>query len=72
MSSTRIKIAILQANYTSLFLELNAESKCVGENFKFWKCEPDDIFNLLLKMEKYATKSYFFLYKEGKKKHYFK
>ena len=32
-----------------LFVELNAVSKCKGENFRFCMCDPYDVFSMLLK-----------------------
>ena len=51
--------------YTLLFTALNAEPKCLVENFKFCMCDPYDIFNILIKIEKFITK-FFFMQKEKK------
>ena len=62
MSFTRREIAKLWAYYTSLFVELNAESKCSGEISKFCMCDPYDVFHMLLKIEKLYNKIIFFIY----------
>ena len=49
MPSTRRKIAILYADYILSFAVLTAKSKGLGENFKFCMCDPNDVFNMLLK-----------------------
>ena len=57
----------IKGYYTLLFTTLNAESKCLSENFKFCMCDPYDVFNMLLKIEKLIIK--YFLIQKGKKKH---
>ena len=58
---------MLWAYCTSLFEELNAESKCLSENFKLCMCDHYDVFNMLPKIEQCTI--FFVDIKKEKNKH---
>ena len=62
MPYTRGKIAILHllSYYTSLFAELKAETKCLGDNLKFCMCHPYGVYYLIC-FFKCTTKKKFFV-----------
>ena len=49
-------------------MELNVESKRLGENLKFCICDPYEVFNLFLNIQKYTKKVIIFVDIEKDKK----